>query len=175
MMKQKKKPSPSTVKRNQLRMKTFIDKKKASVIETSSTVDADDTQDVTLAHKDDLSASTFECDQCEFNTKTSRGLKMHISKQHKISQLDGEDDVVDNEFSAKHAKYEDPVTLGMQDSGFSKLDMLDHDEKSPAEVVHPRLGLGRNPRPVIRPAEKKKCVEYNVKEEKFLIEIVLRK
>ena len=26
MMKQKKKPSPSTVKRNQLRMKTFIDK-----------------------------------------------------------------------------------------------------------------------------------------------------
>ena len=107
--------------------------------------------------------------------KNSRGLKMHISKQHKISQLDGEDDVVDNEFSAKHAKYEDPVTLSMQDNGFSKLDMLDHDEKPPAEVVHPRLGLGRNPRPVIRPAEKKKCVEYNVKEEKFLIKIVLRK
>ena len=128
MMKQKKKPSPSTVKRNQLRMKTFIDKKKASVIETSSTVGADDTQDLNLAHKDDLSASTFKCDQCEFNTKTSCGLKMHISKQHNIPQLDGEDEVVDNEFSDKPAKYEDPVILAMQDNGFSKLDMLDPDE-----------------------------------------------
>ena len=107
--------------------------------------------------------------------KNSRGLKMHISKQHKISQLDGEDDVVDNEFSVKHTKYEDPVTVGMQDNGFSKLDMLDLDETPPSEVVHPRLGLGRNPRPVICPADKKNCVEYNFKKGKFLIEIVLRK
>ena len=84
MMKQKKKPSPSTVKRNQLRMKKFIDKKKALVIETSSTAGADDTQHVTLANKDDQSPSTFKCDQCEFNTKTSRGLNMHISKHHNI-------------------------------------------------------------------------------------------
>ena len=54
MMKQKKKPSPSTVKRNQLRMKTSIDKKKALVIKTSSTVDADDTQDVNFSNSDDL-------------------------------------------------------------------------------------------------------------------------
>ena len=59
MMKQKKKPSPSTVKRNQLRIKTFIDRKKPSVTETSSTVDTDDTQDVTLAHKDDLSTPKY--------------------------------------------------------------------------------------------------------------------
>ena len=136
---------------------------------------SDETNDVTVAHKDDLTTSTLKCDQCDFNTKNSRGMKRHIIKQHKISQLDGEDDVVDNEFSVKHTKYEDPVTLGMQDNGFSKLDMLDHDEKPPAEVVHPRLGLGRNPRPVKRPADKKKCVEYNFKEGKFLIEIVLRK
>ena len=174
MMMQKKKQLPSTVKRNQLRMKTFIYKKKASVMETSSTVDADDTQDVTLAHKDDLSASTFKWDQCEFNTKTSRGLKMHISKQHNIPQLDGDDEVVDNEFSDKPAKYEDPVILGMQDNGFSKLEMFDPDETPPTEVVHPKLGLGIYSKVVIHLEDHKKCVEYSFKKGKFLIEIVLK-
>ena len=99
---------------------------------------------------------------------------MHISKHHKISRLDGEDEVVDDEFSDKLAKHADSVVLGMQDNGFSKLDMLDLDETPPSEVVHPRLGLGRNPRAVIRPEDKKKCVEYNFKKGKFLIEILLR-
>ena len=151
MMKQKKKPSPFTVKWNQLRMKTFIDKKKISVMENSPSVDADDTQDVTLAHKEVLGASTFKCDQCDFNTKTSFGLKLHVSKQHKISQLDGEPEVVSNELSDKHAEYEDQVILSMKDNGFSKLEMLDPDEPPPSEVVHPRLGIGRNPRVMICP------------------------
>ena len=50
---------------------------------------------------------------------------------------------MDNEFSDKPAKYEDPVILGMQDNGFSKLEMFDPDETPPTEVVHPKLGLGR--------------------------------
>ena len=106
MMKLKKKPSPSTTKRNQLRIKKFIDMKKASVMNTSSNVDVNDSQDVTLAQKDDLSESTLKCDQCDFHTRTSRGLKMHVSKQHKISQLDGEDEVLENKVSDKDVKCE---------------------------------------------------------------------
>ena len=64
--------------------------------------------------------------------------------------------MVDNEFSDKPAKYEDPVILGMQDNSFFKLDMLNPDGTPPSEEVHPKLGLGRNPRVVIRPEDKKK-------------------
>ena len=68
---------------------------------------------------------------------------------------------MDNEFSDKPAKYEDPVILAMQDNGFSKLDMLDPDETPLSEVVHPRFELGRNSRVVIRPKDKKKCEEQS--------------
>ena len=88
---------------------------------------------------------------------------MHIGKQNEISQLDGEVEVVDNEFSDKPAKYEDPVFLGMQDNGFSKQEMLDTDETPPLEVVHPKLGLGRNPRYMILSEDKKKCVANSFK------------
>ena len=49
--KKKKRPLPGTTKRNQLRMKNFIDMKKASVMNTSSTVVVNDSQDVTLAKR----------------------------------------------------------------------------------------------------------------------------
>ena len=80
--------------------------KKASVMNTSSNVDVNDSQHVTLAQTDDLSASTFKSEQCDFQTRTSSGLKMHVSKQHKISQLDGEDEISENKVSDKDVKCE---------------------------------------------------------------------
>ena len=132
-------------------------------------MDADDTQDVTLAHKDDLSASTFKWDQCEFNTKTSRGLKMHVSKQHKISQLDGENEALENDISNKS---EDPTILGMQENGLSKLEMIDPDDTPPSKVIHPKLGLGTSPSAVIGIEDKNTHIEYSFDDGKFWIKIV---
>ena len=73
----------------------------------------------------------------------------------------------------KPAKYEDPAILGMQDNGFSKREMVDPDETPSTEVVHPKLGLERYSKVVIRQEDQKKCVEYSFKKGKFLIEIVL--
>ena len=34
----------------------------------------------------------FNCDQCDFKSASEKGLRHHVSMQHKISQLDGDDD-----------------------------------------------------------------------------------
>ena len=127
--------------------------------------DVNDAQDVTLAQKDDLCASPFRCDQCDYCTITSRGLKMHVSKQHKISQLDGGDEVLEDSISDKH---EEPTILGMQENGFSKLEMIDPFEQPPSKVIHPRLGLGTSP----RRHEDKTHIEYSFATGKFGIKIV---
>ena len=64
---------------------------------------SDDTNDVTLAHKGPY-YKYIQMWPMWFQHKNQSWLKMHISKQHKISQLDGENDVVDNEFCVKHAQ-----------------------------------------------------------------------
>ena len=120
---------------------------------------------VQKAQKDDLSASTFRCEQCDYSTRTSHGIKMHVSKQHKISQLDGEDEVLENSISDKH---EEPIILGMQENGFSKLEMIDPNEPPPSKVIHPRLGLGTSP----RRHEDKTHIEYSFTTGKFGIKIV---
>ena len=56
------------------------------------TVEVNDSQYVTLAQNDDLCASLFRGDQCDFCTKHSSGLNKQVSKPQKISQLDGEDE-----------------------------------------------------------------------------------
>ena len=56
---------------------------------------------------------------------------MHVSKQHKISQFDGEDEVLNDSISDKH---EEPTILGMQENGFSKLEMIDPNEPPPLKL-----------------------------------------
>ena len=169
---QARKVSPSTQKRNYLRRQKFLASKAKPQNEAleepadiSVSLDANDSQDVTLSQNEDLSASTFRCDQCDYYTRTSRGLKMHVSKQHKISQLDGEDEVLEDSISDKP---EEPTILGMQENGFSKLEMIDSDETPPSKVIHPRLGLGTSP----RRHEDKTHIEYSFATGKFGIKIV---
>ena len=64
----KKKPSPSTLRRNLLRKEQFI--KKKSVI--SSDLKATS-----------LSEAIFQCDHCASSFKTENGLKIHFGKSHK--------------------------------------------------------------------------------------------
>ena len=131
---QARKLSPSTQKRNYLRRQKFLASKAKLQYEAleeptniSVSLDANDSQDVTLSQKED----TFRCDQCDYYTRTSHGLKMHVSKQHKISQFDGEDEVLNDSISDKH---EEPTILGMQENGFSKLEMIDPNEPPPLKL-----------------------------------------
>ena len=123
IVKKKNKPSPSTVKRNKKRMEKFIEKKKTSSLETIpqvvsvkstdlptvdatgdslvvpavKTVDRDipgNLPDVPLVLKDNLLEKT-KCEECGFISKSSRGLKVHESTQHRISQVDGANDQED--------------------------------------------------------------------------------
>ena len=98
---QARKVSPSTQKRNSLRRQQFFafkaklqDEAFKQPADISVIPDVNDAQDVTLAQKDDLCANPFRCDQYDYFTKISRGLKIHLCKQHKISQLDGGDEVL---------------------------------------------------------------------------------
>ena len=101
--KQKKKPSPSTLARNKLRMEKFIEKKKASDLNTNSGPSKDkDTENVTLKDSDVIANSIFKCDLCDYENRTKKGLACHISQKHKekqqqvvnspIPQLDGASD-----------------------------------------------------------------------------------
>ena len=144
-------------------------------------MDVNDSQDVTLAQKDDICASPFRCDQCDYSTKTSRGLKMHVSKQHKISQLDGGDEVLERDISDKP---EEPIIIFMQDNGLSKLEIIYPDETPPTQVIHPKLGLGTSPRAVlvedsdsplvVGMQDKKTHMEYTFDKGKFLIKIEMK-
>ena len=185
---QARKVSPSTQKRNSLRRQKFLaseatlqDERMEKTANISVIPDVNDTQDVTLAQKDDLCSSPFRCDQCDFSTKTSCALKMHVSKQHKISQLDGGDEVLERNISDK---YEEPIILSMQDNGRSKLEMIDPDEASPSKVIHPKLGSGTSPRGVlvedshspivVEMQDEKTHIENTFHKGKFIIKINMK-
>ena len=67
-MNKRKKPSPSTMRRNFQRKKEFLKQKR----ETSSDKDATS-----------LEEATFQCEHCESSFKTENGLKIHVGKSHK--------------------------------------------------------------------------------------------
>ena len=52
-----------------------------------------ETSDVPLVCKETIQEDT-QCEECGFKAKSNRGLKMHKSKQHVISQIDGTTDEV---------------------------------------------------------------------------------
>ena len=106
-----KKPSPSTLKRNKKRMLEFIEKKKTSSndtpseeapgessnlppVETTEESVSGEPSDVPLVCEDNLQEHT-KCEECGFQSKNNRGLKIHIRKQHSISQIDGANDEVE--------------------------------------------------------------------------------
>ena len=61
------------------------------LVETSKKSCPGESPDVPLVCKDDLNTQP-KCEQCGLNSKSSCGLKMHASKHHKITQIDGAND-----------------------------------------------------------------------------------
>jgi hypothetical protein len=68
------------------------------LVETSKKCGPGESPDVPLVCKDDLNAQT-KCEQCVYKSKSIRGLKMHVSKHHKITQIDGKTDHDEEETS----------------------------------------------------------------------------
>ena len=103
----KKKPSPSTLARNKIRIEKFIAKKKASALNAKSGPSTDkESSNVTLTDSDSIATSTFKCELCDYENHTKKGLSCHIAQKHKekqhqgvpspIPQLDGRyDDIVE--------------------------------------------------------------------------------
>ena len=70
----KKKPSPSTVKRNQKRREEFL----TGNYENAESADLETSRQL---------IKQFKCDQCEQTVTTKKALKVHIGKTHKIVEL----------------------------------------------------------------------------------------
>ena len=74
----KKKPSPSTLRRNQKRKELFQKKK----LEEQKKGDTTNDMEITSQK-----GSTFKCEQCEKVFNTEGGLKIHIGRTHKAAKL----------------------------------------------------------------------------------------
>ena len=82
----RKKKSPSQKKRDFLRRKTFLETKLAI---SNLNKDSSDITPVPAVKQ-------FKCDQCDYTSKTSKGLNVHIRRMHQIVQLDGLPDNLEN-------------------------------------------------------------------------------
>ena len=85
----RKKPSPSTQRRNALRRQKFLESKEA---DKSSKSPSD--VETEVAEAPTAATGTFNCDACEFIGESNISLRIHKSRMHKtIPQLDGVDSV----------------------------------------------------------------------------------
>ena len=85
----RKKPSPSTRRRNALRRQKFLESKEA---DKSSKSPSD--VETEVAEASSAATENFNCDACEFIGESNINLRIHKSRMHKaIPQLDGEDRV----------------------------------------------------------------------------------
>ena len=65
-----------------------------ALVELSTNSVPSDSLDVPLVCEDIINENTT-CEHCGFKSKSSRGLKVHIRTQHRISQIDGADDIIE--------------------------------------------------------------------------------
>ena len=71
----RKKKSPSSLRRNAKRREDFLKKKPTS--ESASATGLESNQELMLQRQD------FQCDECDFKSKSENGLKIHKGKSHK--------------------------------------------------------------------------------------------
>ena len=62
-----------------------------------------------------------------------------------------------------------PVTLKLQDNGFAKVVVVSPDDPPPSKVLHPKLGIGTNPR--YSKSQDKDFIMYSFEKGNFSIEI----
>ena len=71
----RKKKSPSTLRRNAKRREDFLKKKPTS--ESASATGLESNQELVLQRQE------FQCDECDFKSKSENGMKIHKGKSHK--------------------------------------------------------------------------------------------
>ena len=118
-MPEKKKLSPSTLKRNSLRKKLFLEKKakekQAGILPAGSpgqstevTFKCDHCEAVfeyknTLdKHIDETHTKKFTCNECDFTTTTVKCMTDHSKLEHCIEQLDGSAEIVKSNKKKEH-------------------------------------------------------------------------
>ena len=70
------------------------DKSDATLLEVFTDGVPSDSLDVPLVCEDAIDDNT-KCEQCGFHSKSSHELKVHIRTQHRISQIDGAAEIVE--------------------------------------------------------------------------------
>ena len=109
----KKTPSPSTLARNAKRRDQFLKKKFEPA-----------------AQAKDEDSVEFKCDQCNYVSTTDKGLQIHIGKKHKISQIDGVVDVLE-----EHKQTQTDVFSDDEEIPFK----IDHEADDAARVIEAKL------------------------------------
>jgi hypothetical protein len=66
----------------------------------------DDKQVEKLADNSTSSSLCFKCDQCDYTNCTDKGLNQHVRMKHRISQLDGADDSLENSTTDKVVEFD---------------------------------------------------------------------
>ena len=107
---EKKKKSPSTLRRNSQRRKTFLDRKANdkqaeeqllhrpptslnSKIKCDKCEEMFGDSDCMRKHTVDKHKESLTCEECPFTTQSDEDLKDHIKNMHEIPQLDGKSEV----------------------------------------------------------------------------------
>ena len=101
-----KKKSPSQLRRQERRRKEAVTKADQALTSTETVITLSDTSSIDpkeapensiVAEKSSLSTISFKCDQCNFVSASEKGVKMHTRLKHRISQLDGQEDLEESE------------------------------------------------------------------------------
>jgi hypothetical protein len=107
-VRKKKKPSPSSLRRNAERREEFLRKKPDVKTQKS----ADPAVKPTV-EKPTVPRLEFKCGQCEYVNASEKGLTQHTRMKHRISQLDGfDDDLQSDERGTQTDNYLEIVLTG---------------------------------------------------------------
>ena len=154
----RRKQSPSTLKRNALRKKTFLQKKNLEKHADPQLVDSQiqsgdemkkfkcnqcDNEfkcNSTLEmHISEVHSQMLTCDECDHTANNANNMEQHKVDKHRIEQLDGSDEV------ALKVQEEKPVVLKMNRFGLPEVTNLHPNVTPPARVSSPDMGIGCNP------------------------------
>ena len=138
----KKRPSPSTQRRNLRRKIEFQTKKVEENKESETNNDLDATSQ---------KSNTFKCEQCENIFESEKGLKIHIGRQHKAPKpLPSPEKVREVSLETSLSVSPEKVTERVEEGGETETDE-EKDENNTEQPIQQRSEAWKLPRPPRRP------------------------
>ena len=128
----KKKPSPSSIRKNTRRRQDFLENKRQATPVRSAPAAIGNKETTSKNITKSTGEKSFKCVICDFEFETEKGLKCHDGKKHKVTlspipQTDGH---------TEECEVTIPLTPTEEDSLDKKYD------HPPASVIHPVMGRG---------------------------------